>query len=485
MSMLEQLIGTLAAALWGRPLIVALLGTHVFLTLRLRGVQRYIGKAIRLSVTKEKGVPGDVSPFSALMTSLAATIGTGNVIGVATAVAAGGPGAVFWMWLSGIFGMATKYTEALLSVKYRVRQPDGRMAGGPMVVMERGLHARPLGRIFAFFTAVAAFGVGGMVQSHSAADLLARTFRVPPLRCGGTLALLAAFVILGGIGSIARVCNLLIPAAGTLFILSNLILLFLDWRSLPHTLALIFTSAFTGQAAAGGFAGAAAKDALRFGISRGLFSNESGLGSSPIVDAAARCGNPVRQALISSSGTFWDTVVMAALTGVMIVNSGKWLGGGDGGALTGAVFGAIPVAGPAVLALSLFIFAFATIIGWSYYAERAVDYLFGPRAVRPYKALYLFLTACAPVLPLGIVWNLSDIANAMMALPNLITIVMLSGEAAAETRKYLWSGRLFREEGLTGREKRRPPLPRADRQKTPAGQMSGRRQAAEKDTRLL
>ena len=448
MPVLEQVLGTLAAALWGRPLIAALLGTHVFLTLRLHGVQRYIGKAVRLSVTKEKGMPGDVSPFSALMTALAATIGTGNVIGVATAVAAGGPGAVFWMWLSGIFGMATKYTEALLSVKYRVRQPDGSMAGGPMVVMERGLHARPLGLVFAFFTAIAAFGVGGMVQSHSAAGLLADTFRVPPLVCGGTLALLAAFVILGGIGSIARVCNLIIPAAGTLFILSNLVILLMDWRNLPHTLALIFTSAFTGQAAAGGFAGAAAKDALRFGIARGLFSNESGLGSSPIVDAAARCGNPVRQALVSCSGTFWDTVVMAALTGVMIVNSGKWLSGGNGGALTGAVFSAIPHIGPAVLAISLYVFAFATIIGWSYYAERAVSYLLGPRAVRPYKALYLLLTACAPALPLGMVWNLSDIANAMMALPNLITLVMLSGEAVRETRKYLWNGRLFREEGL-------------------------------------
>ena len=455
MSALEQITGAVASALWGRPLVAALLGTHVFLTFRLRGVQRYIGKAIRLSVRREKGVEGGVSPFSALMTSLAATIGTGNVVGVATAVAAGGPGAVLWMWISGLFGMATKYAEALLSVKYRVRRADGSFAGGPMVVMERALHLRPLGCVFAFFTAAAALGVGGMVQSNSAAGLLDRSLHIPPLICGLALAGLGGCVIIGGIGSIARVCRPLIPAAGGLFVAANLFILLAGWQQIPRTLLLIGTSAFTGQAAVGGFTGAMAKDAVRYGIARGLFSNEAGLGSSPIVDAAARCGDPARQALVSSSGVFWDTVVMAALTGVMIVNTGLWRTGGDGGELIGRVFGLIPAVGPALLGVSLFLFAFATIIGWSYYAESAVRYLFGERAVRPYQLLYLILTALAPVLPMTLVWNLSDIANAMMALPNLFSLLLLNGTVREETRRSLWSGRLFRAEGLT--KSKNPP----------------------------
>ena len=278
---IEAFLGPLATALWGRPLIIALLGTHVFLTIRLRGIQRYIKKAIKLSVTKEKGATGDVSPFAALMTALAATIGTGNIVGVATAVVSGGPGAVLWMWLSGIFGMATKYTEALLSVKYRIRMPDGTMAGGPMYVMERGLHSKWLGIIFAFFTAVAALGIGGMVQSNSVAVMFYKTFSIPPFICGAVAAVLTGCVIIGGIKSIAKVCNMIIPAAGFIFILSNIIILMIEWRSVPHSIALIISSAFTGQAALGGFAGAAVKDAVRFGVSRGLFSNESGLGSSP------------------------------------------------------------------------------------------------------------------------------------------------------------------------------------------------------------
>jgi AGCS family alanine or glycine:cation symporter len=451
----EGFLGVLAAALWGRPLIIALLGTHVFLTFRLHGIQRYIPRALKLSVTKEKGAAGDVSPFAALMTALAATIGTGNIVGVATAVVAGGPGAVFWMWLSGIFGMSTKYTEALLSVKYRVKMPDGSMAGGPMYVMERGLHSRWLGLVFAFFTALAALGIGGMVQSNSIAVMFHKTFSIPPVICGAVVALLTGCVILGGIKSIARVCNTIIPIAGILFILSNVVILLLGWRSIPHTIVLIFTSAFTGSAAVGGFAGAAAKDAIRFGVARGLFSNESGLGSSSIVDAAAQCKNPVRQALVSYTGTFWDTVVLAALTGIMIVNSGLWVGGRDGGALTNEVFSAIPVIGPVLLAAALFTFAVATCIGWSYYAQKAVEYLFGPRAVGPYKALYVLLIFLGAVFSIDIVWSFSDIANAMMAIPNLISVLLLSGTAVRETRKYLWSGRLFEDEFDNRKKKQR------------------------------
>jgi AGCS family alanine or glycine:cation symporter len=442
----EGFLSALSAALWGRPLIIALLGTHIFLTLRLRGIQRYIGRALKLSVTKERGAKGDISPFAALMTALAATIGTGNIVGVATAVVAGGPGAVLWMWLSGVFGMATKYTEALLSVKYRVKMPDGTMAGGPMYVMERGLHSKWLGVVFAFFTALAALGIGCMVQSNSIAVMFYRAFNIPPVLCGAAAAILTGCVIIGGIKSIARVCNIIIPVAGVLFIVSNIAILIIGWQTIPHTLALIFTSAFTGRAAAGGFAGATAKDAIRFGVARGLFSNESGLGSSAIVDAAAQCKNPVRQALVSYTGTFWDTVVLAALTGIMIVNSGLWLGGSDGGELTNAVFSIIPVVGPIMLAAALFTFAVATCIGWSYYAQKAVEYLFGSRAVGPYKALYVLLIFMGSMFSIGVVWSFSDIANAMMAIPNLISLVMLSGVAVEETRKYIWSGRLFEDE---------------------------------------
>lgn len=442
-----------ASALWGRPLILALFGTHVFLTVRLHGIQRHIGKGIRFSVTKEKGSGGDVSPFAALTTSLAATLGTGNIVGVATAVTAGGPGAVFWMWISGVFGMATKYTEALLSVKYRVRR-GSTMAGGPMYVMEKGLHCKPLGCVFAFFTAVAALGVGASVQSNSIAALLEKTFRVPPVYSGLLIALLTGFVILGGIRSISKVCNLLIPAAGALFIFSNLLILCMGWHSIPHSIWLILHDAFCGHAAVGGFAGAAAKDAVRFGISRGLFSNEAGLGSSPIVDAAAQCKSPVRQALVSSTGVFWDTVVLAALTGLMLVNSGLWRQGLEGGALTSAVFAGIPVVGPAILAVSLFTFAFATCIGWSYYAEKAVEYLFGPRAVRPYKGLYIAVAFLGGIVSVGAAWNFSDVANALMAIPNLAAILVLSGEAVRDTRKEQCPGGIL--SPRTGHTRSRP-----------------------------
>ncbi|MFT8888333.1 MAG: sodium:alanine symporter family protein [Ethanoligenens sp.] len=439
MPVLENLLAALSSALWGPPLLCALLGTHVFLTFRMRGIQRHIRKAIRFSVTKEAGASGDVSPFAALTTSLAATLGTGNIVGVATAVAAGGPGAIFWMWLSGIFGMATKYTEALLSVKFRVKRGNT-MAGGPMYVMENGLHCRPLGCVFAFFTAIAALGVGASVQSNSIATLFHQTFRAPPVLSGFVVALLTGFVILGGIHSISKVCNWLIPAAGALYILSNLFILGIGWRSIPHSIFLILYDAFSGHAAIGGFLGATAKDAVRFGISRGLFSNEAGLGSSPIVDAAAQCKNPVRQALVSSTGVFWDTVVLAALTGIMLVNSGLWQQGLDGGALTSAVFQSVPVVGPAVLAVSLFTFAFATCIGWSYYAEKAVEYLFGAHAIRPYKCLYIAVIFFGGVVSVTAAWNFSDIANALMAIPNLASVLVLSGVAARETRREMRHG---------------------------------------------
>lgn len=444
MPVLETIFTSLAAALWGQPLLIALFGTHVFLTFRLRGIQRYIGKAIRFSVTKEKGAKGDVSPFAALTTSLAATLGTGNIVGVATAVAAGGPGSVFWMWLSGVFGMATKYTEALLSVKFRIRK-GSTMAGGPMYVMEHGLHCKPLGQVFALFTAIAALGVGASVQSNSIAVLFKQTLGTPPILSGVAVALLTGFVILGGIHSISKVCNFLIPAAGALYIFSNILILCIGWRGIPHTILLIAHDAFSGHAAIGGFAGATAKDAVRFGISRGLFSNEAGLGSSPIVDAAAQCKNPVRQAFVSSTGVFWDTVVLAALTGIMLVNSGLWTLGLDGGALTNAVFHSIPVIGPVILSISLFTFAFATCIGWSYYAEKAVEYLFGSRAIRPYQWFYIAVIFFGGIITVKIAWTFSDVANALMAIPNLACILALNGIAVRETRREMRHGILRKE----------------------------------------
>jgi AGCS family alanine or glycine:cation symporter len=439
----QQMLGAAAAAVWGAPMTALLAGTHVFLTVRLGFIQRFLPRALRLSVTRENGGRGDFSPLAALSTSLAATIGTGNIVGVAAAVAAGGPGAVFWMWISGIFGMATKYTEALICVKYRVTLPDGTTAGGPMYVMERRLNAKGMGRAFAFFTALAALGIGGMVQSNSASGMLSRLTGAPPALFGAVCAVAAACVLAGGAKNITRVCAAVIPAAGAAFIICNLAVLAVGWRTLPASLLLILRTAFTGAAPAAGFMGAAAKDAVRCGVARGLFSNESGLGSSPIVDAGARTGDPVRQALVSSTGPFWDTVVLAALTGLMMVNTGAWLCGSDSGGMAYAAFSALPFGG-AVLAASLFIFACATETGWFFYAQRAVEYLRGGGAVAPYRALYILLIFAGSFAPVAAVWSFCDIFNALMALPNLLCVLLLSGEAACETRERLGRRRFCR-----------------------------------------
>lgn len=430
----EKFTGTLSSALWGAPLMALLLFTHLFLTVRLKGIQRHVFYAVKLSVTREKGASGDVRPFSALMTALASTIGTGNIVGVASAVACGGPGAVFWMWLSGILGMSTKYAESLLGVRYRIKKAAG-MSGGPMYVLERALKMKWLACIFAFATMLAALGIGAMVQSNSAAGMFKTSFGIPPAATGLVAAVLCACVILGGIKSISKVCTVIIPAAGLLFIAGNLAVLATGAGEIPATLAVILKSAFTGQAAAGGFCGAAAREAARFGVSRGLFSNEAGLGSEPIVAASAQTANPVRQALVSFTGTFWDTVVMAALTGIVIVNTGDWKSGLSGGELTARVFSRLPF-GSAVLAACLFAFALATMIGWSFYAEKAAEYLFGRRAVNPYKAVYTVFIFLGAVFSLNTVWNLSDIANAFMAVPNLFTLIALNGEVVRETRRF-------------------------------------------------
>ena len=453
---MTSLIEKISSAVWGWPMIILLLGTHLFLTVRLRFPQLKIGKAIRLSVTKDHGASGDVSAFGALATALAATIGTGNIVGVATAVTLGGPGAVLWCWITGVFGMSTKYAESLLAVKYRVRTQDGRMLGGPMFTLERGLHAKWLAVIFAVFTAIAAFGIGNTVQANSISLLLGESYGLSKWLIGAILATLITLVIVFGVKGIARVCSALVPFMAVLYVLGCLALLVINRHYLGEALQLIGTCAFTPKAAGGGFVGSTVMLACRYGIARGLFSNESGLGSEPIVAAAAKTRNPVRQALVSSTGTFWDTVVVCALTGLVLVSSiiaHPDIDSTHGAALTHAAFSKLPVIGPAILSVGIVTFAFSTILGWSYYGERAVEYLAGRHVkrarilTRAYKIAWVVAVFAGSVMSLGLVWNLSEIANALMTVPNLIAVLLLSGILVQETRKYLWSGRLDEEDG--------------------------------------
>ena len=442
----HELIKSINGYLWGPPMLVLLFGTHIYLTLRLRLIQRYTLLGIRLSFASDSDGHGDVSHFGALATALAATIGTGNIVGVATAVALGGPGAVLWCWLTGVFGISTKYAEAVLAVKYRVKTSDGTMLGGPMYALERGLNARWLALLFCLFTAIAAFGIGNTVQANSIAAMMQETFSVSPWITGTILSLLVGVVILGGIKSIARVCEKLVPFMALFYIIGCVVVLFINFSVLPETVSLIVTSAFTPQAAGGGFAGATVMMAARYGIARGLFSNESGLGSAPIVAAAAQTRNPIKQALVSATGTFWDTVVVCALTGLVLVSeiilNPSDLGGLTGAALTRAAFAKIPIIGPVLLTVGLLTFVFSTILGWSYYGERAVEYLMGKRAIRPYRYLWVLGVMVGSVAALPLVWDLADAMNAMMAIPNLISLLLLSGVIVSETRNYLWNGNL-------------------------------------------
>ncbi len=456
MNSIATLIEKISAAVWGWPMIILLLGTHIFMTVRLRFPQLKVGKAFRLSVTRDKDAHGDVSQFGALATALAATIGTGNIVGVATAVALGGPGAVLWCWITGVFGMATKYSEGLLAVKYRVQTKDGRMLGGPMFALERGLHAKWLAVIFALFTALAAFGIGNTVQANSIALLLNETYGLSQYWVGAVLALLVLLVVVFGVKGIAKVCSTLVPFMAVFYVLGCLVILGLNAPYLGESLRLIGKSAFTARAAGGGFIGTTVLMACRFGIARGLFSNESGLGSAPIVAAAAQTRNPVRQALVSSTGTFWDTVVVCALTGLVLVSSvvaHPDIDCSQGAALTKAAFDKLPYVGPLILSVGIVTFAFSTILGWSYYGERAVEYLAGHNRKTGriltgiYRVLFIAAVFIGSVLSLSVVWNLADIANALMALPNLVAVLLLSGVIVRETRKYLWEGRLDEESG--------------------------------------
>jgi alanine or glycine:cation symporter, AGCS family len=447
MQSLEALLARASDLVWGPPLLILLFGTHLFLTVRLKFIQTYLPRAIRLSFSREKEGDGDVTQFGALTTALAATIGTGNIVGVATAVAAGGPGAVLWMWLTGVFGVATKYSEAVLAVKYRVKMPNGMMAGGPMYALERGLGSKPLGMLFAALTAIAAFGIGNMTQANSISALANETFGVSPWVTGIIMTVLTGIVILGGITSIASVCEKLVPFMAAFYILGCVILIVMHVERVPDTIGLIFSSAFTGHAAVGGFLGAGVMQAMRFGIARGLFSNESGLGSAPIVAAAAQTKNPVRQALVSATGTFWDTVVVCALTGIVVVNSGGWQQGLSGSALTKFAFEDLPVVGPIVLTIGLLTFVFSTILGWAYYGEKAAEYLFGLGVIKYYRMLWVIAVMTGSVSTLTAVWSFSDVANGLMAVPNLIALLALNGVIVSETRDYLWSGNLDKQSG--------------------------------------
>ncbi len=448
MDILNNFFASLSGLLWGWPMIILLLGTHIFLTIRLHFPQLKILTAIRLSVKRDKDASGDVSQFGALATALAATIGTGNIIGVATAVAMGGPGAVFWCWLTGVFGIATKYAEGLLAIKYREVTPDGRMLGGPMYALEKGLGWKWLAVLFALFTACASFGIGNTVQANAIATIAQNTYGLSPVIVGLVVCGLVGAVILGGVKSIAKVCGMLVPFMALFYVIGCVYILFVNGQYLWPAIKLIVTSAFTPQAAGGGFAGSSVMLAARYGIARGLFSNESGLGSAPIVAAAARTRNPVRQALVSSTGTFWDTVVICALTGLVVVSSilaYPDISYSNGAALTKMAFGKIPYVGAPLLSFGLLTFAFSTILGWSYYGERAVEYLKGQRWMRVYRVLYIVAVFVGSVASLDVVWNASDCMNALMAIPNLISLLFLSGILVHETRKYLWRNRLDRE----------------------------------------
>ena len=444
---INNVVGKINGVVWGWPMIILLFGTHVFLTIRTGFIQRKtISKGIKLSVAKDPDAEGEVSQFGALTTALAATIGTGNIIGVGTAIALGGPGAVLWTWLTGVFGIATKYAESLIAVKYRVKTEDGRMQGGAMYALERGLNMKWLGMLFAILAGFASFGIGCATQVNAIATVCRENFGVQAWIVGVVVAILTAIVIFGGIKAIANVCEKLVPFMAIFYVLGCVIILCMNYDYIIPALATICKLAFTPGAAAGGLVGTGIRYAIQYGVARGLFSNESGLGSAPIAAAAAQTRNPVRQALVSSTGTFWDTVVVCALTGLVLVttimknptiNANEV---SDGGVLTSLAFGQIPYLGPIILTLGMISFAYSTILGWAYYGERCVEYFAG-RAGKGvlivYRILYIAVAAIAPVVALDLVWLIADTLNALMAIPNLVAVLLLSNMIVKETKKYI------------------------------------------------
>ena len=442
-SAVENMINQIDTWVWGWWMILLLLGTHIFMTIRTGVIQRKIGTAIRLSVTKDPDGEGEVSQFGALTTALASTIGTGNIIGVGTAIALGGPGAVLWCWLTGVFGIATKYSESLIAVKYRVKTKDGRMQGGAMYALERGLNMKWLGMIFAVFGGFASFGIGCATQVNAIATVCHENLSIPPFVVGIVVAVLTALVIFGGIKSIANVCEKLVPFMAAFYVLGCFVILCINYDFIIPAVTTICKLAFTPGAAAGGLVGRGIMMVMQYGIARGLFSNESGMGSAPIAAAAAQTRNPVRQALVSSTGTFWDTVVVCLMTGLVLVTSimkNPAIDMGEitnGGVLTTLAFQQIPVLGPVILVIGIISFAYSTVLGWAYYGERCVEYFAGKKGLIPYRVLYIAVAVIAPVISLNLVWTIADILNALMALPNLVAVLLLSNVIVAETRKYI------------------------------------------------
>lgn len=444
MEKFSQLVTWMDGKVWGWGMILLLLGTHLFMTVRTGFIQRKtITKGIKLSVSKEPDADGEVSQFGALATALASTIGTGNIIGVGTAVALGGPGAVLWCWLTGVFGIATKYSESLIAVKYRVKTEDRRMQGGAMYALERGLHMRWLGLIFAVFAGFASFGIGCATQVNAIATVCNENLHINKAVVGIIIGVLTAVVIFGGIKSIARVCERLVPFMALFYVLGCIVILGINYDYIIPAITTICRLAFQPGAAAGGLVGSGIMLAMRYGVARGLFSNESGMGSAPIAAAAAQTRNPVRQALVSSTGTFWDTVVVCLMTGLVLVstimknpaiNANEIT---DGGVLTSLAFDQIPVIGPLILVVGIISFAFSTILGWAYYGERCVEYFAGKKGLIPYRVLYIAVAVIAPVVALDVVWDIADILNALMAIPNLIAVLLLSPVIVKETKRYL------------------------------------------------
>lgn len=433
-------------AIWDPFMIIILFGTHLFLTFKTGFIQKKIFKGIRLSVTRDPDADGDVSPFQALATALASTIGTGNIVGVGTAIFIGGPGAVLWCWLTGLFGIATKYAESLIAIKYRVKSEDGRMQGGAMYALERGLNMKWLGVIFAIFAVFASFGIGCGTQINAIAEVMESNIKfvtIPRIVIGIVFGVITAGVIIGGIKSIASVCEKLVPFMAVFYVLGCLIILGLNYDYIIPAVKVICQLAFRPGAVVGGLVGQGAMVAARYGIARGLFSNESGLGSAPLVASAAKTRNPVRQALVSATGTFWDTIVVCLMTGLVLVSTImknpeiNMNTVANGGQMTTAAFGQIPVIGPLILVIGIVTFAYSTILGWSYYGERCAEYLFGKKALLPYKILVVAVVIIGPVIALDVVWNISDIFNALMAIPNLIAVILLSGVISKETKKWL------------------------------------------------
>ena len=437
MQTLEAITATLSGWVWGPPMLILLVGTGVYLTIMLRGMQfRALPHAFRLIFHKDHEHAGDISHFAALMTALAATVGIGNIVGVATAITLGGPGAVFWMWMTGLVGMATKYSEGLLAIKYREHGEHG-MRGGPMYYLAKGAGLPWLGTLFAVFTALAAFGIGNMTQANATAKIFQSTFHIDPLLTGLVLMVLTALVILGGIRSIGRFTSFLVPFMIIGYVTASLFVLALNAAEIPHALGLIFYHAFNPAAAGGGFAGATIAAAIRFGVARGVFSNESGLGSAPIAAAAARTSDPVKQALVSMTQTFIDTLVVCTMTALVILTSDAWRQGVGAAELTSVSMAAtLGHSGTLIVALATALFAYSTLIGWNYYGEKAVEYLFGPRAIRIYRIFFIAAVIVGATTSLEFVWNFSDLMNGMMAIPNLIGLLLLSKVIKAETERY-------------------------------------------------